>query len=129
MVQFLVFIFLVVSMYEFDYESEEFVWLVFDYVLDCLRNEFLLDGLMSVEEFYVLVGETIILVGFGGSEVFCCYVDYFVLVFILVDYFWYLVFVFGVLTKVVLVFDFVFGFFLFCGSIWLDGVGMVFVEN
>ena len=63
-------------MHEFDHESEELVRSVFDYALDRLRNEPPLDGPMSAEELYALVGETITPAGLGGSEALRRYADH-----------------------------------------------------
>lgn len=116
-------------MHEFTPEIEKLAHEILQYSLHRLKENPPLDGPMSQEQLFQLVGNTITTDGLGGSKALTLFTDTLATACISTDHPRYLAFIPSAPTELANLFDLVVGASALYGGSWLEGAGAVFAEN
>ena len=116
-------------MHEFTPEIERVAQEILEYSLLRLKENPPLDGPMSEEELFSVVGKTITASGLGGSETLKLFTETLAPACISTDHPRYLAFIPSAPTELATLFDLVVGASALYGGSWLEGAGAVFAEN
>lgn len=116
-------------MHEFTPEIERVAQEILEYSLLRLKENPPLDGPMSEEELFSIVGKTITASGLGGSETLKLFTETLAPACISTDHPRYLAFIPSAPTELATLFDLVVGASALYGGSWLEGAGAVFAEN
>ncbi len=116
-------------MHEFTPEIEKLAHEILQYSLHRLKENPPLDGPMTEEELFSLVGNTITNEGLGGSKALSLFIETLATACISTDHPRYLAFIPSAPTELANLFDLVVGASALYGGSWLEGAGAVFAEN